>query len=515
MLIERQLDFDSNLQIQIDQLAPLAYQDHTRITVIDESGKVLADSEEITNEDHSTRKEIINAKNEKIGYASRYSNTLKQNLLYVAYYHNHHIIRIAIPYSGLFDNAKILFPPILFSSIVSFIIALALSYHLSKKLTKPIVEINNDINRINIGKEIKLKQYDINEYNIIDDAIYHLYNDITITMNRLKEEKLKINRILDQMNEGFVLLDNELRILMINQKAKQLINVNIEYNVSIKEYVFDKKIIEALEHVSTIPVIIESKIEREIYACYISKVEYGVTMLYVNVTAERNAMEIRQEFFSNVSHELKTPMTSIKGYSELLQTGMIPKDAQQKIYQKIQQEVNSMSDLINDILMISRLENKDVDEPKVLINLKSVIEEVLGSLAVEMHNKDISIEVSCDDISYLSNHQHIHQLFNNLISNAVKYNKEHGNIWVNCYYQDQNLVITVIDDGVGIALSNQSRIFERFYRVDKSRDKNRGGTGLGLSIVKHIVQYYKGCIFVDSQLDQGSKFTIILPIDYK
>ena len=231
------------------------------------------------------------------------------------------------------------------------------------------------------------------------------------------------------------------------------------------------------------------------------------------MTESVNAMKMRQEFFSNVSHELKTPITAIKGYSELLQTGMIDNPEIKKAsLNKILKEADHMSQLINDILMISRLENKDIDVVNHPLTLKPIPDEIVESLSVEMDNKNIQCELAIDNVTFYANHQFIYHLMNNLLTNAVKYNKENGKIYVRSYRQKNDLIIEVEDTGKGISIIDQGRVFERFFRCDHGRDKETGGTGLGLSIVKHIVQYYQGYIDLKSELDVGTTFKIVLPI---
>ena len=334
------------------------------------------------------------------------------------------------------------------------------------------------------------------------------------TMKKLKSEQIKINGILDQMKEGFVLLDSDLTVLMVNRKAQKLYGHTIKLNCSIKDFIFDFKIINALDHLSDEQQVVEVEKEKEFYNCYVAKVDYGVTLLFVNITEQHNAMKMRQEFFSNVSHELKTPMTSIRGYSELLETGVInDKDASKKALDKIHDEVNNMSTLINDILMISRLENKDVDVIKHPVHLTPLVDEIIDTMQVEIDKKHLQVDKELEDITYTSNHQHMHQLLSNLITNSIKYNVDGGKIIIKSYQFGRNIIIEVSDTGRGISKIDQGRVFERFFRCDQGRDKETGGTGLGLAIVKHIVQYYQGNITLTSKLHEGTTFKVTLPME--
>lgn len=514
-LVDYQLDESHDLKAQVDALNPLAYNDQTRLTVIDTNGEVLADSgsEEI-DENHKGREEVKQALSEGVGYATRYSSTVKRNMLYVAVFNKGYIVRLALPYNGIFDNLPTLVRPLGVGAIVSLVIALFLSKRFANTLTAPIQDITTQVTKMKDYRELEFDSYKYDEFNIIASKLEEQAKTIHDTMKKLKSEQIKINGILDQMKEGFVLLDSDLTVLMVNRKAQKLYGHTIKLNCSIKDFIFDFKIINALDHLSDEQQVVEVEKEKEFYNCYVAKVDYGVTLLFVNITEQHNAMKMRQEFFSNVSHELKTPMTSIRGYSELLETGVInDKDASKKALDKIHDEVNNMSTLINDILMISRLENKDVDVIKHPVHLTPLVDEIIDTMQVEIDKKHLQVDKELEDITYTSNHQHMHQLLSNLITNAIKYNVDGGKIIIKSYQFGRNIIIEVSDTGRGISKIDQGRVFERFFRCDQGRDKETGGTGLGLAIVKHIVQYYQGNITLTSKLHEGTTFKVTLPME--
>lgn len=514
-LVDYQLDESHDLKAQVDALNPLAYNDQTRLTVIDTNGEVLADSgsEEI-DENHKGREEVKQALSEGVGYATRYSSTVKRNMLYVAVFNKGYIVRLALPYNGIFDNLPTLVRPLGVGAIMSLVIALFLSKRFANTLTAPIQDITTQVTKMKDYRELEFDSYKYDEFNIIASKLEEQAKTIHDTMKKLKSEQIKINGILDQMKEGFVLLDSDLTILMVNRKAQKLYGHTIKLNCSIKDFIFDFKIINALDHLSDEQQVVEVEKEKEFYNCYVAKVDYGVTLLFVNITEQHNAMKMRQEFFSNVSHELKTPMTSIRGYSELLETGVInDKDASKKALDKIHDEVNNMSTLINDILMISRLENKDVDVIKHPVHLTPLVDEIIDTMQVEIDKKHLQVDKELEDITYTSNHQHMHQLLSNLITNAIKYNVDGGKIIIKSYQFGCNIIIEVSDTGRGISKIDQGRVFERFFRCDQGRDKETGGTGLGLAIVKHIVQYYQGNITLTSKLHEGTTFKVTLPME--
>lgn len=512
-LVEYQLDANNDLKKQVDALNPLAYNSQTRLTIIDDNGNVLADSgDQELEENHKNREEVKEALAKGVGYATRYSNTVNKNMLYVAMYNGDFIVRLSLPYNGIFDNVITLIKPMAIGACISLIIAMILSKRFADTLTAPLQDITTQVSKMNEYRELEFDYYKYDEFNIIASKLEEQALIINKTMDKLKDEQNKINGILDQMKEGFILLDNDLNVLMINRKAAKLYNNTIKLNHSIKDFVFDFKIIKALDTLDEEQQIVLFEKEKEYYNCYVAKVEYGVTLLFVNVTDHHNAMKMRQEFFSNVSHELKTPMTSIRGYSELLETGVINDEkAAKKALDKIHSEVNHMSTLINDILMISRLENKDVDVIKHPVHILPIVNEIVDTLQMEINKKHLTVNNEVDNITYLSNHQHMHQLLSNLISNAIKYNVEEGSITIKAYEALHAIVIEVSDTGRGISKIDQGRVFERFFRCDEGRDKETGGTGLGLAIVKHIVQYYQGNIILTSKLNEGTTFKVILP----
>lgn len=226
----------------------------------------------------------------------------------------------------------------------------------------------------------------------------------------------------------------------------------------------------------------------------------------------KSEKKIRQEFFDNASHELKTPLTSIRGYGELLKSGMVndPKQAEDCV-DRILKETAHMTALIGDILMISRLEGNDVVEQKIDIHLRSAVEEVRRSLEPLAQSASVSLDVQCEDQIVHMSQKHLEQLLSNLISNAIKYNRENGTVDVFVKSERERLVLSVEDSGIGISKEDEKHIFERFYRVDKGRSRKVGGTGLGLSIVKHIVRYYNGSLDVFSREGIGTKITVTLP----
>lgn len=226
--------------------------------------------------------------------------------------------------------------------------------------------------------------------------------------------------------------------------------------------------------------------------------------------------QIRQEFFSNASHELKTPITSVQGYAELLESGIIADEEQKKEFvRRIKKEAVHMTGLINDILTISRLETKEARVELSDVRMTAIVSDVVESLKPLAAAHEVFIHTDCRPLSIRANERQMKELVENLVSNAVKYNKPGGEVWVSVTDEGGDMVIRVKDNGMGIPKESLERIFERFYRVDKGRSRKQGGTGLGLSIAKHIANFYHGAIFVISELDVGTEFTVKIPISKK
>ena len=410
--------------------------------------------------------------------------------------------------------------------VISYIIFIGLKKYLYKNIVLPLQEISKEIPKLkNKNQRIKLKDYKFEEINDICKEIRIIEDDLENMGNMLKIEQNKIDYILDNMTEGFVLFDKNKNVFAINKMAKKIFNCDKNnLGENILYYTQNIKLLENIENVlvtnqkSTFDITIE---ENKTYSVHISKIQKGIfekgssgiIMLIIDVTSEREAEKLRQEFFSNVSHELKTPITSIQGYAELLYNDFATSKEQEKEFLKIiQKESNNITNLINNILTISKLENKEVEINKSDINIKTIVDEIINSTKPMCIEQNITVINKCENITMLADYKKIHQLFNNLIVNAIKYNKNNGYVEINCFKDDKNINIIIKDSGIGIPLVDRNRIFERFYRVEKGRSKSLGGTGLGLSIVKHIVKYYNGKIKLKSTEGFGSEFIIKIPI---
>ncbi len=490
-----------------------------QIAVMDRQGNIIAYNGEASPIDQSKSGEYIEAYFYGTGKEIYYSEDFETNVLAVTKTTGDYVVRVVVAYLGFGQIvARNAYP-----LAVAYVMVIAISYFgsiiLSRRMIKPINEVSSYLEDILLDGDSG-HSGDINvsydEYNIILGKARRISRRINTTMKRLRFEQFRINAILDQMKEGFVLLNEKNQVIMANKRARIINSAAFVYKQDATEFFFDKKLLKAIKNVQDETIKFDYISIDRIYSCYISKVEYGVTVLFINVTENRKAMQMRSEFFSNVSHELKTPMTAIRGYSDILLADYIKDpEAIREVYRKINRETVNMSNLISDILMISMLENNAIEVQYTDIKIESIINDVLDSQSKVISDKNLEIVMNCEDIVYHANIKHIHQLFNNLISNACKYNRDGGQVTIDVFKYQNSVNIIVGDTGNGIAANEIPRIFERFYRIDDGRDKGTGGTGLGLSIVKHIVAHYKGLVTVDSVIGQGSKFVVVLPIAKK
>ena len=411
--------------------------------------------------------------------------------------------------------------------IIAIIIYIFLKKYLYKNIILPLQEISKEIPKLkDKNKRIALKDYKFEEINAICKEVINIENDLETMDNMLTIEKNKINYILDNMSEGFVLFDKNKNVFAINKMAKKILNYDKNnLGENILYYTQNIKLLENIDKALSTNQknIFDIKTDdNKTYSIHISKIQKGIfekgsgaiIMLMIDVTAERESEKLKQEFFSNVSHELKTPITSIQGYAELLYNDFaISKEQEKEFLKIIQKESSNITNLINNILTISKLENKEIEINKSDINIKTIVDEIINSTKPMCIERNIEIINKCEDISMIADYKKIHQLFNNLIVNAIKYNKNNGYVEINCFKDEKNINIIIKDSGIGIPLVDRNRIFERFYRVEKGRTKSLGGTGLGLAIVKHIVKYYNGKIKVKSTEGFGSEFIIKIPIN--
>lgn len=481
-----------------------------RITLIREDGEVLYDSKKDSNllPSHKDRPEVIEAK--KLGYAQveRYSNTLSKDLYYVSLrLDDGNMIRISREMDNLIGAFTKVLPLDILMSLVIFIVAAFVSSSLTKKTFDPLNNLEEDL--INI---------DTNIFPEISPFINRIKNQkLTIDENykEIARERDTINTILKNMRESLVIVDENKNLLTVNDSAREIFNSKRDIlGENIINLIRDEEILkmadEALEGKSTEAI---TRIGNRDYKCYVNPVfedkrVRGLLILFIDETEEIRALRLREEFSSNVSHELKTPLTSISGFSELLVNNLVEDKDKEGFYKLIYNDSKRLLSLVEDIMKISGLENAG-DYDKEEVDLREIISEILKGYEGLIEEKNIKVNFEGDG-SLFENRTMIWELFSNLINNGLKYNKEGGRLDIKISEEEENYKVHIADTGIGIPQEDLARIFERFYRVDKSRSRRVGGTGLGLSIVKHILQNIDGKVKIYSQLGQGTTFELLL-----
>lgn len=516
-LADYTLDYDQPLKDQIDQINSHTLNQDSRISVIDLDGTVEADSSvETPLENHLQRKEVQDALKSGIGKEVRYSSTLHRNLLYVAYLSNHgEIIRLAIPYSGMQDYLKMAVPGLVVSCAITFLVSLFLSRVLSRKITKPLEEVSEQLLSIQESQPVFAPhRYAYEELNDITMVTDRLANKINQSIISLRNEKNKLHCVLDNMQEGMIVLDERNHVTLINQSAAMIFNLDEpKKGQPIEEYVEDRKILKRIKSENNYETF---HIGDQYYSIHKALIDRGVfknhqIVVILDVTQEEVAMKMKQAFFSNASHELKTPLTSIQGYAELLDSNLIQDPKQKEVFvDRILNETRNMTRLINDILEISKLENHQTSVTMTNLKLDLVIEDLFHTLTPLANDRDIKLIYTEHDQEFYADLDQMNQLLINLLSNSVKYGKDGGFVKIDFKTQTDGIQIIVEDDGIGIPEEDLPHVTERFYRVDKGRTKTIEGTGLGLAIVKHIVQMYEGDLTIESKLGVGTKTTIFL-----
>ncbi|MDZ7671627.1 MAG: ATP-binding protein [Halanaerobiales bacterium] len=508
----------------------------TRITLVNKEGKVLADSSykpELM-DNHASRPEISTVMNNSslIGVSSRKSSTLEQEMFYVAAFFNTNNQNIVIRMSKSLENINSIIRNNIYRYLVFLLILLFLSnmivWYFSKSVIKPLNKIKKMAQEIVEGKRTTIE--DVNYSNSELGNLVNEYNRLGIELDkkieRITEEKNKLSAILNSMTEGVIATDQNKKILMMNPKACKLLNIKCE-NIEGKNFISEirdhrlndylDKVLEENKHLNT--ELTFKTPEKTYLECSFQTIAdnngsiVGAVMVLIDVTRLKKLEEMRKDFVANVSHELKTPLTSIKGYADTIIENKISEfETIEKFVGIISKEATRLNLLINDLLDLSKLEANYFElKPE---NIDYIYEKPLRILKSKAEQKNIDIINHFDDDLPLVmiNKPQIENLLINLIDNAIKYNKEDGKIYLRAYQKEDKVFIEIEDTGLGIPEQDQERIFERFYRVDKARSKEIGGTGIGLSIVKHIVKGHNSEIEVKSVVEQGTCFRFYLTI---
>ena len=521
----------------IDRLCKKAGgQATTRITVILPSGKVIGDSEKdpTTMDNHVDRPEVIQALSGQTGISTRYSRTLEKEMMYVAIplkrdYQMVGLVRTSVPLTPIDEAMKSIQTKIALGGLLIAVLAAILSLVVSRRISRPIEEIRKGAECFAQGDfECRLPVSGSEELGSLSETMNQMAIELQHRINSMREQRNELEAVLSSMVEGVIALDKEERVISINQAAAQMFETNPSsaQGRSIQEVVrnsdlqnFVKNALSSTEPVER-DIVLYSDGERIIngHSTVLNDAggdRIGALIVLNDVTRLRRLENIRRDFVANVSHEIKTPITAIKGFVETLRDAAMTNGKEaDRFLAIVQKHVDRLDAIIEDLLSLSRIE-EDVETEEIVLEegrIRDVLVTAIQVCQVKAGPKNIRVELSCsEDLKAKINPPLLEQAVVNLLDNAIKYSEEESEVQVEAKKVDDKILINVRDQGCGIDKKHLSRLFERFYRVDKARSRKMGGTGLGLAIVKHITQAHGGHVTVESIPERGSTFSLHLP----
>lgn len=505
-----------------------------RVTVIDRSGSVLIDTNLDPNrmENHADRPEFREALQGTSQTARRYSETLNYDMLYVAVpvVSNGEVIgavRSAMSMEGVAEAIHQMWYSLGMGLLITLIVGSLVSARISRGITRPIEEITRvarNITQRQFQSRVKLKARD--EMGQLASAINFMASSLEQQMYEISENQQRLMGVLTNMTSGVMFVSEHRRIMLVNPAIEAMLGtrqqdlvgkLHIEAGKNFGLSQFIDRCIDTGQRLRE-EVHIYYPQERILdvnIAPYInSKGEQrgGVVVLH-DITEIRRLEKVRSDFVANVSHELRTPITSIKGFTETLLDGaMYDEEAARHFLQIISDESERLYRLITDILELSKIEQRRIELRLGAVNVREVMEEIVALVQEQALRKQLTFTLPVRDVVIQSDKDALRQILLNLVANAIAYTPEGGRIDLVLERKEHSVEIKVSDTGIGIPEKEISRIFERFYRVDKARSRDSGGTGLGLAIVKHLVENLQGHIIVESKEGAGSTFTVVLPV---
>ncbi|MFT5522355.1 MAG: two-component system phosphate regulon sensor histidine kinase PhoR [Pirellulaceae bacterium] len=507
----------------------------TRVTLINERGVVLADSSKanisavLEMDDHSDRPEIVRAREDGIGASIRESASLKKQMHYLALRINGvdgkplGYVRTALPSANIAAESWSRRMAVWSVALVFSIVALVATNWVLTWVLRPLGELTTAVDAIakgNYNHRVDIKNND--ELGMLGETLNRMSHKLSTHIEEVHESEGRLAAVLGGMIEGVLAIDGEQRVLFANSAAGRLLKFDSE-KVQGKHLSQITDSLELSERLSKADEDDHQKFEialsgDSIIRCSTTTLtgdSSPVVIVLHDISELRRLEHIRQEFVANVSHELKTPLSSIKAYAETLSAGAI-EDPQNRLrfVHHIEEQAERLHQLILDLLSLARIESGQQTYDIEAVVIHNLIQRCVESHQDRAHSGNVALvfEPGDPNIAVSADEEAVREIVDNLINNAVKYTPENGNVSVRYRTEGNMAVIEVGDSGIGISEDDQQRIFERFYRVDKARSREMGGTGLGLSIVKHLTHFFGGTIHVSSVVDEGTIFTVRLPL---
>lgn len=482
---------------------------NVRITLIDKDGIVLFDNqaEAKTLENHAMRQEVMEAVAVGAGEAERFSDTLDKTTYYYAVrLEDGKILRLARTIDSIYKSVLQMLP--IMGGIVIMVAFLAsiVARRVTFNLIKPLDQVNLD-------EPLDNETYD--ELAPFLTRIAKQKRQLSKNLKKLRGKQEELTIITNNMNEGLVLLNGQQNVLFINESAAKIFGFSAKEVIGRNILTVDRaqEVQDLLQKVSQAGKgegLYEK--DRHFYQLSGSSVNgSGSVILIYDVTEKMTAEKLRREFSANVSHELKTPLQSILGYAEIMKNGLVKDEDKQRFLERIHAEAGNMIELIQNIMELSRLdENKTLDEFED-VDLLKLAQSVTLRLKHKAQTKGVTLNVNGSSACVCGVQSILSEVLYNLVDNSIKYNKDNGKVDVKVQDGSEEVTVSVSDTGIGIGAADRERVFERFYRADKSHSKEIGGTGLGLSIVKHGVLFHKGRVELESEPGVGTTITFVLP----
>lgn len=522
----------------IDRLSKeAAGQTVTRVTVILPNGHVVGDSEEMPAKmgSHLDRDEVREAYKGNVGMSIRHSDTLDQDMMYVALplmvdQTLVGVLRTSIAVTAVDELLGVIRWRIAIGALLVALLASLVSWYVSRRITIPLERMQDGSKRFADGDlDYRLPVLDTAELAGLAESINHMAGQLQIRMDEITRQRNKTEAVLSSMREGVIAMDLDQRVISINQAAARMFGVSIRTvnGRSVLEVIRNHAFQELMDRSLSTGKNLESDIvyhqngERtfNVHCTPLldaQKKRMGGLLVISDVTQLRRLENMRRDFAASVSHEIKTPLTAIKGFVETLCTGDVEdREETRRFLTIIERHVNRLATIIDDLMQLSRIERDDEIQQigMACCRIEEVIDTAIGLCADGIREKAIDVQLSCEsDLEGCYDATLLEQAVVNLLDNAIKYSPGESTIHIQALAVDDEIHLRFTDQGIGIAQKDLPRLFERFYRVDKARSRKLGGTGLGLAIVKHIAQAHGGYVNVESELGKGSTFTLHLPI---
>ena len=493
------------LQQTMEYVSPEQMRSADRITLISPDGTVLYDSVARADamENHLSREEVVQALREGTGKSSHYSSTvLKKNLYYALRLEDGNVLRLSREQSSLGAMLLNMAWPIAATVAGLLLLAAGLSVRLARQITQPINAISPDDPQ-NVYPELQP----------LTQRLRQQRETIRNQMDELSRRMREFSAMTENMSEGFLLIDLRGHVLTENHSASMLLPTDADNIAKCSQRELCQAAQQALTGQRCERLLQQGERTLSVIASPVleSGQVTGAVVLTLDVTEREQREKLRREFSANVSHELKTPLTSISGFAELMSQGLVPPDKVREFSLDIQKECTRLTNLVEDIIDLSRLEEGGGDMTWEDIDLYTLCDDVLQSLEPVAKRQTVTLRLAGESLQVRGVYQVLREMIYNLCDNAIKYNRSGGSVTVAVARSAGRASVTVADTGIGIPYEDQSRVFERFYRVDKSHSRAIGGTGLGLSIVKHAAALHGAEIKLQSQPEDGTVITVLFP----